>query len=325
MPQLRIGVIGVGGMGAFHAHTLAGLAGVEVVAVADPHTPNADRVATAVGCAALSDPMALATDGSLDGVVIASPDATHPDLAIAALGAGSWILCEKPLATNLAEAQRVVDAEVALGERRIQMGFMREYDPAHVQLGEALTDVGRIDALRSVHRNCNASPRPLAQIVGQSMVHDFHSVHFLTGERITEVHGFGAGAANDSFRHVVAMCRLASGAHAIVEFDDQGFAYEVTVEVLGERGDALTGPPLRAVRRRDGAATTVIGPDWFAFFADAYRIQDAAWVASIRDGAAVGPSTYDGLASQAVVDAVLDSFRTGVTTPVPPLDRASIY
>ena len=145
--DVKVGVIGVGGMGSFHAHTLAELAHVEIVAVADPFVANAQRVAAAIGSAALDDPLALAGDASLDAVVIASPDHTHPDLAITALEAGLWVLCEKPLATNLDEAWRVARAEAALGVRRIQLGFMREFDPAHVQLMAELPAAGPIDTL----------------------------------------------------------------------------------------------------------------------------------------------------------------------------------
>jgi myo-inositol 2-dehydrogenase/D-chiro-inositol 1-dehydrogenase len=325
MQDVRVGVIGVGGMGSFHAHTLAALAHVDVVAVADPHRPNADAVAAALGCEALTDPMALATDSTIDGVVIASPDATHADLAIAAMEAGTWVLCEKPLATTIADARRVVDAEARRGSRRIQVGFMREYDPAHVQLLAELPDVGRIDALRAVHRNSNDRRRPLAQIVGQSMVHDIHSVRFLTREEITAVHAFGAGAADESFRHVLAVCRLTSGAHAVLEFDDAGFAYEVAVEVLGSDGDVLTGGPTRAIRRRKGSVDTYIGPDWFAWFAEAYRAQDQAWVASIAAGAAVGPSAWDGLVAQHVVEAIIGSLATGESVALEPLEPPSIY
>lgn len=325
MQNVRVGVIGVGGMGSFHAHTLASLAHVDLVAVADPFQPNVDKVTAALGCVGVDDPIALATDSSLDAVVIASPDATHADLTIAAIGAGLWVLCEKPLATTLADAWRVVDAESAIGSRRIQLGFMREYDPAHVQLQAELPEAGRIDAIRAVHRNSNDRRRPVAQIVGQSMVHDLHSVRFISGEEITAVSAFGAGAADDSFRHILAVCQLESGAHAMVEFDDAGFAYEVSVEVLGADGDVLTGAPVRAVRRRKGSVDTFIGPDWFAWFAEAYRAQDQAWIASIQAGKAVGPSTWDGLIAHHVVEAIIQSLTTGVTVGVEPLDKPNIY
>jgi myo-inositol 2-dehydrogenase/D-chiro-inositol 1-dehydrogenase len=325
MQQTRVAVIGVGGMGTFHARTLASIAHVELVAVADPLTDNATRVADELGCQAFDDPFAVAGDGSLDGVVIASPDDTHADLAIAAIEAGLWVLCEKPLATTLADAWRVVAAEQAVGVRRVQLGFMREYDPAHVQLVATLAELGRVDAVRAVHRNTNATRRPLAQIVGQSMVHDFHSVRFITGDEIVSVHAFGAGASDGSFRHVLAVCRLASGAHAIVEFDDAGFAYDVTVEVLAEHGDVLTGAPTRAVKRSEGSTMVHVGHDWFAWFAPAYLAQDRAWIGSIRSGTATGPSTWDGLVAHAVVEAVLASLETGTGVEVAALERPPLY
>lgn len=312
-------------MGSFHARTLAGLAHVEVVAVADPFVDNANRLSDELGCAASDDPLAVASDPSLDGVVIASPDATHADLAIAAIEAGSMVLCEKPLATNLADSWRVVEAELATGERRVQLGFMREYDPAHVQLRATLADLGAIDMIRAVHRNTNATRRPIAQIVGQSMVHDIHSVRFISGDEIVSVHAFGAGASNDSFRHTLAVCQLRSGAHAMVEFDDAGFAYDVTVEVLAATGDVLTGPPTRATKRMGGSTEVHLGNDWFGWFADAYLAQDRAWVTSIRTGVATGPTTWDGLIAQAVVEAVLESLDTGRTVDVASLDQPELY
>jgi myo-inositol 2-dehydrogenase / D-chiro-inositol 1-dehydrogenase len=325
MQNVRVGVIGVGGMGSFHAHTLASLAHVELVAVADPFQPNVQKLTAALGCQGLADPMALATDASLDAVVIASPDATHADLAIAAMNTGLWVLCEKPLATTMADAWRVVEAESALGSRRMQLGFMREYDPAHVQLMGELRDAGRIDAIRSVHRNSNDRRRPIAQIVGQSLVHDIHSARFISGEEIVSVNAFGAGAADDSFRHILAVCQLESGAHAMLEFDDAGFAYEVTVEVLAAEGDVLTGAPVRAVRRRNGSVETYIGPDWFAWFAEAYRAQDQAWVASIRAGSAAGPSTWDGLVAHHVVEAIIRSLAAGESVAVEQLAKPAVY
>jgi myo-inositol 2-dehydrogenase/D-chiro-inositol 1-dehydrogenase len=316
MQQVRVGVIGVGGMGSFHARTLAALAGVEVVAVADPFEPNRVTVAAELGCEALADPIALATRGDLDGVVIASPDETHPELAVAALGAGAFVLCEKPLATRLDDAMQVAAAELDLPARRLQMGFMREYDPAHVQLAAAVPSLGTIDHVRTIHRNANATPRSIELIVGQSLVHDVHSVRYLTGSEVTAVTVFGSGPVGDTFRHVLAVCRLERGAHAALEFDDGGFAYEVSVEIVGRDGDAATGTPPRLATRRAGELSTHVGTDWFGRFAEAYRAQDAAWIASIRAGEAVGPTAWDGIAAQAVVDAMIESLRTGRTVDV---------
>lgn len=322
---VRVAVIGVGGMGTFHARTLAGLPGVEVTVVADVDAPNVDRLVHELGCEGSLDPVATATRRDLDGVVIATPDESHPALAIAAIQAGSMVLCEKPLATSLDDALDVVRAEVEVGRRVVQMGFMREYDPAHVQLLAALADVGTIDHLRLVHRNANRDRRPLDRIVVQSMVHEAHSVRFLSNCEVTSVTAFGGGPEAGSFRHVLARAALSNGGHATLEFDDGGFGYEVTVEVLGRDGDVLTGAPLRALTRSAGAITTKIGDDWFRWFADAYRLQDVAWTESLRAGRATGPSTWDGFVAQAIVDAIVASIVERREVPLVLPDRPALY
>ena len=316
METLAIGIIGVGGMGSFHARALASLGGVRVAAVSDPHTPNAEAMHDELGAEIVADPLELITSGSIDGLVIASPDDTHAALAIAAVEQGVPTLCEKPLATSVDDARAVVEVELTAGRRLIQLGFMREYDPAHRQLVETLAELGPIDHVRTVHRNANTTRRSLQAIVVQSMVHDVHSVRFLTGAEITSVHASGAGAEDGSFRHVAALCRLSSGAHAVLEFDDGGFAYEVGVEVLTRTGDALTSPPTRAIRRQHGSVSVHLGTDWFGWFADAYRVQDQAWVTSLRGGTATGPTAWDGLRSQLVVEAIRRSLDEQATVPV---------
>lgn len=325
MNTVRVGIVGVGGMGGFHADTLTALSDVTVSAVADLHEPNAQAVGDRVGAAVIDDPFDLIAAADIDGLVIASPDETHADFAIAAVRRGLPTLCEKPLATDAANAWRVVDAEIAAGRRLVQLAFMREYDPAHRQVREAMTDLGEVDYIRAVHRNANRVRRPLDQIVGQSMVHDIHTLRHLTGAEIVWVRASGSGPADDSFRHIVALCGLSSGGHAVLEFDDGGFAYEVSVEVLTSDGDVLTGAPVRPVRRRSGSVDVRVGSDWFGWFADAYRIQDQAWVESVRAETCTGPSTWDGAAAQAAVDAILASFVSGQTVALATPDRPTLY
>lgn len=324
MQIVRVGVVGVGGMGSFHAVTLAALAGVEVTAVADVHLPNADAASDATGARVVGDPFELIAAADIDAIVIATPDETHADLVIAAIARGVPALCEKPLATTVDDARRVVDAELHAGRRSVQLGFMREYDPAHLQLLGELPPLGSIVSLRAVHRNANATPRPIDLIVGQSIVHDVHTVRFVTGAEITSVRASVAGVAG-SARHVVVTCGLTTGAHATLEFDDCGFAYEVTVEVIADRGDVVTGGPVRPVRRRAGSIDVHLGLDWFAWFAEAYRLQDQAWVDSIREGRAVGPSTWDGFVAQTVVDAIVRSVDSGDVVAVEREERPPLY
>ena len=310
MQQVRVGIVGVGGMGSFHARTLAGFDDVEVIAVCDPHEPNAVAMRAELGATIVPDPFVLIHDAEIDALIIASPDETHAALAIAAVERGLPTLCEKPLATSVADARRVVDAETNSGRRVIQMGFMREYDPAHVQLIAELPDLGRIVSVRAIHRNAPSAVRPIEVIVGQSMVHDVHSVRWVTGAEVESVHASTA-TVDGAVRHVLVTCTLANGGHAVLEFDDGGFAYEVGLEVIADRGDVVTGAPLRPVRRRDGSIGVHLGQDWFGWFAEAYRIQDQAWIDSVREGAASGPSAWDGFVAQNVVAAIVHAIASG--------------
>ena len=145
--KLRIGVIGTGGMGGRHARNFARYVGAaDLVAIMDVDKARAAEVAKSCGGAAVfDDALALINDPSVNALVIASPDPTHADLAIACIQAGKPVLCEKPLGVNLEDAERVLRAEVAGGKRLVQVGLMRMFDPQHMALKQAIDDgeIGR--------------------------------------------------------------------------------------------------------------------------------------------------------------------------------------
>jgi len=321
----RVAVIGAGGMGEFHAHTLAAHPRVELVTVVDPDASRADLVAAATGSTARSDPNGAAASDETDAVVIASPDETHAELALAALAAGKHVLCEKPLATTVGDAERVLAAEVATGARRLQLGLMREYDLAHTQVRDALGELGAPHFMRCVHRNTNGEwTRPLDVVIGQSAVHDLHTVRWLSGEDIVAVSGFGTPRPG-GWQQVTLICEMASGWHAIVEFDDDGFAYEVSVEVAATDGRVISGTPTTATVGQAGATARHIGDDWFGRFADAYRREVDAWVRGLHDGEVTGPSAWDGVVVQRVVQAAIDAVETGHRVVVEAGNRPDLY
>ncbi|MEK9838860.1 MAG: Gfo/Idh/MocA family oxidoreductase, partial [Ilumatobacter sp.] len=203
MSQLGVGVIGAGMMGEVHAHLIAERIGsARVVAVSDPDGDRRRRVAESVGAAEVSDPLDVITDPEVQAVIIASPDQSHAEYAIASVQANKPCLCEKPLATTADDARAVVEAESAGGRRLVQVGFMREFDEGHASL-VTLRDsgaLGEVVAVRSTHIN----PAPWApgvsaeRVITQSMIHDIHSARFLVGSEVIAVSAvsvpFGAGA-----------------------------------------------------------------------------------------------------------------------------------
>src|SRR6266849_3920887 len=140
---VSVGLIGTGVMGADHARTLATqVAGVRLRADAD--TTRAEAVAAETGAESVAaDPLAVINDASVDAVLIASPDHTHHALTLACIAARKPVLCEKPLAPASRECLEIVSAEVALGRRLLQVGYMRRFDPAYLEI-KAILLSGRL-------------------------------------------------------------------------------------------------------------------------------------------------------------------------------------
>ena len=142
--RLRCGVIGVGVMGRNHAeaaskHRLASLA-----AVTDAN-PKGRTFAQEVGCQWFDSPQQMIDSGQVDAVVIATPHWQHAELSVAALRAGLHVICEKPLAVTVSQADKV------LGTARECQGVFAvvhqsRFEPAYRQAKQIL-DGGELGPL----------------------------------------------------------------------------------------------------------------------------------------------------------------------------------
>ena len=114
---IRYGIVGSGMMGLEHIANLRLTPGAELVALADPVQASLDQARAAVGTpvATFADADALAASGLCDAVVVASPNFTHIDVLQPLFAAGVHILCEKPLATTVADARTVARQAAAYG------------------------------------------------------------------------------------------------------------------------------------------------------------------------------------------------------------------
>jgi len=111
--SLRGGVIGAGVFGGYHANQYARLPGVTLSAVLDPHPERAAKVAVPLGGRAFHELDAFLD--AVDVVTVASPATFHAGHALAALAAGKHVYVEKPIATSVAEAEKIRDAAEAKG------------------------------------------------------------------------------------------------------------------------------------------------------------------------------------------------------------------
>jgi predicted dehydrogenase len=141
----RIGLIGAGFIGTFHSKAIrgliaAGLVDAEYVAVADLDADRAGEFARAAGVpVVLTDGEALIADERVNTVYVCTPTAQHTDLIVRAAEAGKAIFAEKPLATNLADARRIVAAVERAGVVA-QVGLVLRHAPIFTVLRELIQD-----------------------------------------------------------------------------------------------------------------------------------------------------------------------------------------
>lgn len=114
---MKVAVLGLGNAGFdLHVPALLGIAGVSVVGV-DPDATRRARAAERYGVAVAPSLEALLADGPVDAVVVATPPASHVELCLRAFAAGAHVICEKPFAPSVQDAQRILDAAARSGRR----------------------------------------------------------------------------------------------------------------------------------------------------------------------------------------------------------------
>jgi predicted dehydrogenase len=108
--KVKFGLVGLGNIGRTHMNDLKTMDNVELVGVCDVVKENADRYAEENHTTAYYDPIDLLERSGLDAVIIAVPHFDHPVIAAEAFKRGIHVLCEKPLAVHVKDAQKVISA-----------------------------------------------------------------------------------------------------------------------------------------------------------------------------------------------------------------------
>ena len=330
--SVRIGIIGTGVMGADHARTFAThVPGAVLKALYDSDAARAKVVADETGAQSVANtPLALIEDSGVDAVLIASPDATHKDLVLACLAARKPVLCEKPLAPTSAECLDVIAAEAKLGKRLVQVGYMRRFDPAYVEMKAALLSgqMGKAIMLHCLHRNVSApSWFDSNMAITNSAVHEFDIARWLLDDELTSVQAVVPAATQHGAGSPVFMTlSTAAGRLVTIEvFNNAAYGYDVRGELVCEKG-ALSLRHHAVIAADAGLAQTIAYPaDWRPRFADAYRLELQAWIRGLKAGTAQGAHAWDGYAASAIAEAGVMSLKENREVKVVLADRPALY
>lgn len=243
---LRVGFAGAGFIANVHAGILAQDARVRVRAVHDPDAHAAALFALKWGA------HALPSDGDLlsecDALYICTPNALHAALAVRALGAGLHVFSEKPMATSVADAERVRDA--AEGGRGVyQVGFNRRFASVYVALKERIASGALVPASALLKMNRGELQRPAwtgdpavsGGFLYETPVHMLDMARHLFGE-VAEVVVRARRTVNEQLDDFSMLFTFASGMTATLTTNAHAtwlYPFE-RVEVYGAHAIAVT-------------------------------------------------------------------------------------
>jgi len=226
--SMRVGIAGTGTMGAVHAAAWR-TAGAELVCCTSAHPSQSAALAQQYGIIAFGSYQELINH--VDIVDICTPTHLHKVMAIQAARAGKHVICEKPVALTLPDAQAMIDA-CAAGGVRLFVGMVVRFFPQY-RAAKELVVQGRIGQL-GVLRLKRMAYQPMKSvdnwytdesrsggIVLDLMIHDFDYARFVAGD-VERIFARGNQGTSGPVRYVQAVIRFRSGALALVE---GGWAY----------------------------------------------------------------------------------------------------
>jgi myo-inositol 2-dehydrogenase/D-chiro-inositol 1-dehydrogenase len=243
------------------------------------------------------------------------------------------VLCEKPIDLDIARVDALREkARSALTP--IALGFNRRFDPHFAELRRRVHagEIGRLEQLTITSRD--PAP-PTAEYVAVSggifrdmTIHDFDMARFFVPD-IVEVTARGARqfsaeiAAAGDYDAVVVTLRGAGGELVtITNSRHSAYGYDQRLEAFGDEGMLQVGNVGETIVRSFGAGEVEAQAPYHSFFleryADAYRLELAAFVDAIRGGELRNPGFEDGRAALLLADAAARSAAEGVSVQIDP-------
>jgi predicted dehydrogenase len=228
---LRGGVIGAGVFGGYHAAQYARLPGVVLSAVLDPHPDRAARVAVPLGGRAFHGIDEFLE--AVDVVTVASPATFHAEHALAALGAGRHVYVEKPIATSVADGEKV-RAAAAARSLVVACGYQERVQSRAMGLLDIPEQPLRLEALR--HGPPSDRSRDVSAIL-DLMVHDIDLALAISAADPVTAEGDGAMSDDGVWDLARAEVSFDDGFTAVFDVSRQAPARRRTMRIVYPSGE----------------------------------------------------------------------------------------
>ncbi|OLC55158.1 MAG: hypothetical protein AUH85_09965 [Chloroflexi bacterium 13_1_40CM_4_68_4] len=328
---MSVGIVGAGFIGAVHAAAWRSL-GVRRLVIEDPHDACARRVAGPVGAETTTDLHALVR--SVDIVDVCTPTHLHRAGVEAAAAAGRPVICEKPIARTLEDAEAMVAACERAGVPLFVAHVVRYFN--EYAAAKAAVDAGRIGR-PAVLRLRRESFRPLRTrghwlldeaksggLILDLMIHDLDYARYVAGEVETVMARQARDSSGANVDYAIAILRHAAGTltHVTGAWSYPPPIFRTGFELAGDGGliefeSVDQRPVTRYVLHDDEGAGRVVGLPTSPVDEDPYAVELADFLAAITSGRPARVEAADGVAALRIALAAIESSRVGRPVAVP--------
>jgi predicted dehydrogenase len=318
---MRVGICGAGFVAHAHAHSYAAQPDVEIAVVVDPRLEQAERLAERYGATAHVDFAAL-LGPEIDAISICTPTPTHAELAIAAMRAGKHVLCEKPIARTVAEAEAMLAIAAETGVI-FPVGHVARFEEDH-RTAQQIVARGDLGQLRMASQSITgpfpdwsahgwfADQTQSGGPVLDLAIHSFDYLLWLFQDRVIRVSAVGVREKIAVNGYALVLLRFANGGIGQVEVSwlhPKGQGLLVRNELFGTNGRLVwdyDGIAALQVVKDDGRQNQTMVPG-------GWNVQTAGFLNSIQKGTPPLVSGQEALEALRVGLAALESLETGRT------------
>ena len=322
--KLRVAVVGCGAIGSRHAQAVVQSRHAQLTAACDVQPERAERVAAPVRANVYADVEALLSAEPLDVVTVATPEHLHLAPVVKSIEAGCHVFCEKPMASTLADAQRMADV-AAQHKRHLAIDYNRRFGFGYLKAKELCSE-GAVGDIRyivtRVTEPITGSKDDLEpySILRNVLVHHIDLMRFFCGE-IRSLHAVFSPRDGTDTGHDVALSfqfegnmlgTLIGGWQEVPRWTRTS---EWT-EIGGAKGTVVIEDVMQAVRfwSVDPDRVECFRPNYFSgqtAFYDSLTNHIQCFLERMAQGKPPLATAEDGLRGLEIVHAAVQSNRTG--------------
>ena len=317
MTKIKIGFLGAGYIAGVHASILARDERVQIAAVHDVVKKRARQFAHAAGATlahSTSEVLAMC-----DAIYITTPNTKHTELAILGAESDTHVFCEKPMATDLDDARRVL-AAAKKSKYIFQVGHNRRFAPVYTELKQMLSSTHqphsahvKMNRGELLNPNWVGNPKITGGFLYETTIHMFDMLRFLFGE-VKTLQAVGSKHEYEETDDFSALLTFADGMHATLASSADAswlfpfervevFCHHATL-VTREMESLVCSEGLKGKHSEYSTHQLSKEDKW------GYAQENRAFIDSIMNDKPPSVTADDGYKSVELVDAVYESVRT---------------